>query len=280
MKTGIDAGEAEAGRTRAFRRISQTRHLFRLFLVLGCLSLSLTACAQDVDALLRGTVTHVTDGDTVKVRLQSRTIEVRLYGIDAPERNQPYGKDAGSVLRQLIRGKVVDLLPVEPADKYGRMVAVVMLGERNINLEMVARGNAWAYRYYLGDLRDDRQYCEWEATAREQQLGLWRLPAKSKRAPWEWRRRSRGVHYTSYDGSTAADCVAAIRNKVASVPVPSVGKSGDCPIKGNISSGNQRIYHVPGSSSYADTRIDESKGERWFCSEAEAQAAGWRAPRD
>jgi hypothetical protein len=53
---------------------------------------------------------------------------------------------------------------------------------------------------------------------------------------------------------------------------------GDCRIKGNISQ-NGRIYHVPGSASYDQTQIDTSKGERWFCTEAEARAAGWRAPR-
>jgi len=50
---------------------------------------------------------------------------------------------------------------------------------------------------------------------------------------------------------------------------------GGCQIKGNIGSSG-RIYHLPGSDSYAGTRIDESKGERWFCTEAEARAAGWR----
>ena len=50
-------------------------------------------------------------------------------------------------------------------------------------------------------------------------------------------------------------------------------------IKGNINRKGERIYHVPGSRSYAETIIDEGKGERWFCTEAEAIAAGWRAPR-
>ena len=52
-----------------------------------------------------------------------------------------------------------------------------------------------------------------------------------------------------------------------------------CKIKGNINSKGVKIYHAPGMSSYGATRINESKGERWFCSEAEAKAAGWRAPR-
>lgn len=52
----------------------------------------------------------------------------------------------------------------------------------------------------------------------------------------------------------------------------------DCLIKGNINSSGDKIYHVPGSASYSRTKIDKSKGERWFCTTAEAEAAGWRAP--
>jgi len=51
-------------------------------------------------------------------------------------------------------------------------------------------------------------------------------------------------------------------------------------IKGNISKpSGERIYHVPGSSSYDETRIDEADGERWFCTEQDALRAGWRARR-
>ena len=57
---------------------------------------------------------------------------------------------------------------------------------------------------------------------------------------------------------------------------PSAIGAGDCRIKGNISRKGMRIYHVPGRASYARTRIDTAKGERWFCSEAQARAAGWR----
>jgi endonuclease YncB( thermonuclease family) len=195
-------------------QISQTRHLF-----FGWLFLALTACAQDGDTVLRGKVTRVTDGDTATVRLQSGAITVRFYGIDAPERDQIHGKDAGRALRQLINGKVVDLLPVEQ-DKYDRLVAVVMLGERNINREMVAAGNAWAFRQFLGEFADDPLYCEQEARAREQRLGLWRLPPAQRPAPWEWRRREGRAAYTSYAGSTAADCVAAMRGRVADAPIP------------------------------------------------------------
>lgn len=56
--------------------------------------------------------------------------------------------------------------------------------------------------------------------------------------------------------------------------------SPTCSVKGNISPNTgERIYHVPGQEYYSETRISLGMGERWFCSEAEAQQAGWRRSR-
>jgi hypothetical protein len=68
---------------------------------------------------------------------------------------------------------------------------------------------------------------------------------------------------------------------VASEGIPSLPASLDpaCTIKGNISLTGERIYHVPGQEYYRETRIDPRYGERWFCSEDEARAAGWRKSR-
>lgn len=55
------------------------------------------------------------------------------------------------------------------------------------------------------------------------------------------------------------------------------GHAAECRIKANTTRSGQRIYHLPGTSAYALTRIDERRGERWFCTEDEARAAGWRA---
>jgi hypothetical protein len=150
---------------------------------------------------------------------------------------------------------------------------------------MVQQGHAWAYRDYL----KDQSYCAWEGIARAGQRGLWSLPPGNQYAPWEWRALKRGGAggLTDFSGESVANCVAAMPKRrggassAASAPVaprPSSAPLGDCRIKGNISQ-NGRIYHVPGSASYDQTQIDTSKGERWFCTEAEARAAGWRAPR-
>lgn len=56
-------------------------------------------------------------------------------------------------------------------------------------------------------------------------------------------------------------------------------QQGECVIKGNINTQGERIYHVPGQRYYNQTRISASHGERWFCSEQEARAAGWRKAR-
>jgi hypothetical protein len=59
----------------------------------------------------------------------------------------------------------------------------------------------------------------------------------------------------------------------------SVIPSANCKIKGNISVSGERIYHVPGQRYYSATEINPLSGERWFCSEADARAAGWRISR-
>lgn len=63
---------------------------------------------------------------------------------------------------------------------------------------------------------------------------------------------------------------------VAAVGPSTAQESSECSIKGNISTRGERIYHLPGQKYYDETRISASHGERWFCTEEEARAAGWR----
>lgn len=235
---------------------------------------------EDMPVLV-GTVVSVTDGDTIKVQLDSGPISVRFHSIDAPEKNQPWGMDARAALAGRLDHQQV-ALEVWTQDRYERLVATVYLGDENINAWMVQEGHAWAYRDYL----KDPQYCHSEADARARRLGLWSLPTISTYAPWEWRAHQRDASrgFSDYSRETASNCIAAMHGRRAStrsapVAVPTaVPATAGCRIKGNISSSG-RIYHVPGSPSYEQTKIDESKGERWFCTETEAREAGWRAPR-
>jgi hypothetical protein len=108
---------------------------------------------------------------------------------------------------------------------------------------MVFNGWALAYRKYSTD------YVGQEQAAQEARRGIWRGQFV---LPWEWRRGKRLLTASAPDNATG------------------------CTIKGNISSSGEGIYHVPGGQYYDRTKINTAKGERWFCSEAEAVAAGWR----
>ena len=131
-------------------------------------------------------VGNVADGDTINVyNAEHGQVKIRFYGIDSPEKGQPFGQAAGKYLASLVAGKMVDIEPVTE-DRYGRTVAIVMNAENNVNQEMVKAGYAWVYRKYC-----DRSFCDYwlalEMEAKSSNLGLWRDPKTVP--PWEWRRR-------------------------------------------------------------------------------------------
>ena len=131
-------------------------------------------------------VVSVTDGDTIKVfNVEHGQVKIRLYGIDTPEKAQPYGKAAGKYLASLIAGATVEIESVTK-DRYGRTVGIVWGNETNINQEMVRAGYAWVYQRYC-----DKPFCDYwlilENEAKIDKLGLWQ--ESNPVPPWEWRRR-------------------------------------------------------------------------------------------
>jgi len=144
---------------------------------------------------VEGVVTYVSDGDTLWVRTAERKeLKIRLYGIDAPEirhrevPGQPFGREAARALRSKVRGKHVSV-EVRDIDRYGRIVGIVRFGGRDINLEMISEGWAWAYRAYL-ERPYASEYIEAEKKARAGKYGLWKQA--NPRPPWEFRRSVQG----------------------------------------------------------------------------------------
>lgn len=201
--------------------------------------------------IIRG-VPQVTDGDSLRID----GVRVRLHGIDAPESGQRCldaegaawrcGRAATRALRARIDGGSVRCRRVG-ADSYGRTVARCSLRGRDLNAWMVKQGWAVAYRRY------STRYVRHERRARRASRGVWAGPMVM---PWQWRAGERIE--PSKQASTAPE---------------------GCPIKGNINRSGERIYHLPGTHAYPKVRIDTDRGERWFCTAAEARAAGWRAVR-
>ena len=125
-------------------------------------------------------VTRIVDGDTVYTKDGTK---IRLHGIDTPERDQPYCKQATRALDRLIDTKVFVL--EKDTDRYGRLVAVLYTPEGlNVNLEMVCGGHAWWYKQYA---RFDSDLEDCQESAREARLGLW--ADEEPVEPWVWRRR-------------------------------------------------------------------------------------------
>jgi micrococcal nuclease len=173
------------------------------------LKAGISAAAADQQSLpvLVGTVTKIVDGDTIDVRLSSGPIRVRLHGVDTPERGQPWGKESTAALTALVMGEEVDIEPFSQ-DRYERMVGIIYLGDLNVNLELVKRGHAWAYRQYMR--KEDSALCINEAAARTAKKGLWAQSKDQQVAPWEWRRKKSQPKFTDFSHETVARCIAAI----------------------------------------------------------------------
>jgi endonuclease YncB( thermonuclease family) len=198
---------------------------------------------------------EVTDGDSLEIG----STRLRLYGIDALEgrqsctrdgRDWACGYEAARKLRSLIGGRTVTCTKRD-MDDYGRVVAVCRSGAADLGAEMVRAGFATAYRRYSND------YVGEENEARAARRGIW------------------AGEFTSPEDYRRDETPPPPRDRTA----PQRATRDGCYVKGNVNGEGERIYHAPGTPSYDETRIDESKGERWFCTEAEARAAGWRAPR-
>ncbi|MCC6202114.1 MAG: thermonuclease family protein [Gammaproteobacteria bacterium] len=228
----------------------------------------------------------VIDGDTVEATVAGRAAQLRLYGIDAPELVQAHGEGARAELQRLVAGRKLRIGAID-IDRYDRLIALVEVDGRNVNEALLAGGFAWAYRAYLEEPAAGR-FCAAEADARNARRGLWHDSPNRWDAPWDYRERQRGSTVGTIDRrqETAASCVAATRAQpetaergariatwFAALPAPG------CVIKGNVSGSGARIYHLPGTSGYQSTRIDPARGERWFCDEREAGAAGFRRAR-
>jgi hypothetical protein len=149
---------------------------------------------------------------------------------------------ATKALAKMIGGAPVTCL-LHGKDRYERLLAECSVDGKSLNKAMVEDGWALAFVKY-----SDR-YSHAEREARSAHAGIWQWRFEK---PWDWR--------------------AGVLQHAAGATEHPKG----CVIKGNIRRSGERIYHMPFQQHYRQTRIDPGKGERWFCTEDEAQATGWR----
>ena len=123
----------------------------------------------------------VTDGDTIKVMHNGKAEKIRLYGIDCPEKNQPFGKKAKWFASNLVFKRLVEVKALNK-DRYGRTIAWVYVNDTCLNEELLKTGLAWHYKRYS----KEKTLSLLEEEARGAKIGLWSDPHSSP--PWEWRR--------------------------------------------------------------------------------------------
>jgi endonuclease YncB( thermonuclease family) len=188
----------------------------RVLPTLRCITASVLTVSVGLAAAetLRGEVVGLADGDTVTV-LDDANIQhkVRIAGIDAPERKQPFGNSSRHNLATLVYRRHV-VVEWKKTDRYGRLVGRVTVGQLDTGLEQVRIGMAWHYKAYEREQtpEDRRAYAAAEDSAREHRIGLWSQPNQTP--PWDFRRGAEGAGPANLlVGMTTATDAAATREK-------------------------------------------------------------------
>ena len=198
-------------------------------------------------------VIEIVDGDTVMVEIDGMRSSVRYLGVDTPEMsaqdNLP-GVAAKNLNTSLVKDQTIELYAdIDDRDDFGRLLRYVVVNGLFVNYELVNSGNATTFN------RPPNEQCADELKsamlhAYENRLGIWQKSDQDY----------------SYTGEY--DC-----------PDGCLKSNSECLIKGNINTAGDMVYHLPGEEDYREVRINPEKGERWFCTIAEAIKNGWRPQR-
>ncbi|MET3576172.1 thermonuclease family protein [Bhargavaea ullalensis] len=225
------------------------------------------------------TLANPIDGDTIKVNIDGRTESVRFLLVDTPETNhprlgvQPFGREAKEFTTKLVQSGSIELeFDVSDRDKYNRLLAYVYVDGVSVQEELLKKGLARVAYVYAPNTKYVDRYDTLQKEAQQQAVGIWSVENYAT---------DRGFDAAVVNGGEQASPAQNMpKPKPAPKPAPAPQPkpapqpqqpAGACNIKGNASS---HIYHKPGGQYY-----DRTNAEVMFCSEAEAQAAGYRASK-
>ena len=195
-------------------------------------------------------ITRIVDGDTFDAIIDGKEERVRLILVDTPETVhpskpvEPFGPEASEFAKQMLEGKEVHLeLDVSERDRYGRVLAYVWIGDRMFNEMLLEKGLA-RVAVFPPNVKYVDRFRQIEKEAQRKGIGIWSIE-----------------DYARQETSSATNNTASKTSSNCDEPK----------IKGNINSKGEKIYHVPGGQFY-----DVTIPEEMFCTEEEAQAAGYR----
>ena len=218
------------------------------------------------------------DGDTISVMFEGKKENVRMLLIDTPETShpklgvQPFGPEAKAFTKELV--EQADKLELEfdigpNRDKYSRLLAYVYVDGKMVQEALLEQGLARVAYIYPPNVRYVDKFNDLQRISREKALGIWSVENYAQED---------GFHPGEQDGDEQSKTAATGAASGESPEPAETGAAGStksgCSIKGNINSKGEKIYHTPESPYY-----ERTKEEQWFCTEEEAVAAGFRAPR-
>ncbi|WP_342710160.1 thermonuclease family protein [Bradyrhizobium sp. B124] len=210
---------------------------------------------------------RILDGNTIEIK----QTKIRLSGIDAPETDQicldahgqkwACGVSARDELIKHSDGRTWDCY-TKGVDEYGGSLGSCLIAGEDVNAWMVSSG--WA----LSSGRYTHTYVVYEVVASNAYAGIW---SGAFIAPWDWGHRDKGTIIIGASSVPTEAQELLLGSALLSDP-----PSPDCLIKGTVGHKSERIYHLPGQLGYGQIDMTKKLGDRWLCSEAEAEAKGWR----
>ncbi|MFC2754805.1 MAG: thermonuclease family protein [Candidatus Nanogingivalis sp.] len=219
-------------------------------------------------------VLRVVDGDTIRIDYNGKDEKVRFIGLDTPETKDPrkpiqcFGREATAKMTEFAENKNVRLefdRTQGERDKYGRILAFVYSEDnKNLAYEMIRQGYGNEYTYNSNPYKYQSEFKEAARKAREENKGLWAENTCAGDAT-----KPADTPAPKPQPAPAYNPAPAPRSRTAPAPQPQQSQ-GACVIKGNVGR-NGKIYHMPGQKYY-----NKTNPEAIFCSEAEAQSAGFR----
>jgi micrococcal nuclease len=220
-------------------------------------------------------VFETVDGDTVKVKINNREETIRMILVDTPETKhpskpeQPFGKEASEFTRNTLLNKHVDIeLGIQERDKYGRLLAYIYIDGEMFNKMLVEKGLA-RVAVFPHNTKYLDEFKELESKAKQQAIGIWSIENYEEDG-FNTSNQSKSTASTTQPKSNHSSSSSSSKPFVNN---PSDDKESNVSCKGKIKGkANSKIYHVPGGAYYEKTQDNIV----WFCTEEEAQAAGYR----
>jgi micrococcal nuclease len=152
-----------------------------LLILFSCNNSIVQEPSENTGTIIRGKVISVKDGDSIEILANEKIYTIRLAHVDCPEKKQDFGTKAKIFVSEFCFGKEVEAIE-ESKDRYGRIIAVVKVEGKELNLEIIEAGFGWHFKKYS----KSQIHADAEIRAKKKKVGIW--SHSNAVAPWDYRK--------------------------------------------------------------------------------------------